>query len=77
MKNSLLISKFMGVKDNNLPYNKSWNCLMPVIKKCNEKGIYLSDFTNHLYDSLIAVDINGCFNAVVGYIKLYNSKKVK
>lgn len=52
-----------------LPFNSSWDWLMPVITKCIEKNIWYSDWTNQLHDGLLEQDIEQCWIACVEFIK--------
>ena len=54
-------------------YHKSWDWLMPVIKKCIPLEIYSSDWTNHLHDGLLFCNIQQCYESVVGFIEDLNN----
>jgi len=55
------------VEEPYLPYDKSWDWLMPVIQKCykveNEEGF------DSIVDAVSTLDIDGTYKAVVEFIK--------
>jgi len=56
-----------------LKFHSNWNWLMPVIQRCNNKGIWHSGFTNQLHDGLLNQNIIDCWEACSEFIK-YNNK---
>jgi len=70
---------FVGFWDIELPFNKSWDFLIPVIKKCRKKqtSLYIKyvidiPFCDDIYESLLALNINQLYRLVVKFIKIYN-----
>lgn len=53
-----------------LEYESSWDKLVPVIKKCIEHDIYVSDWGNHLHDGLLFCNLEQCYESVVEFLKL-------
>jgi hypothetical protein len=75
MNNSKLIAEFMGIDYVNvdayqLPYNKDWNWLIPVIDKC-----YQEHMSKHIAEAVMTCNINEAYNAVVEFIKEYNDEQ--
>ncbi len=72
MNNSKLIAEFMGIDYVNvdayqLPYNKDWNWLIPVIDKC-----YQEHMSKHIAEAVMTCNINEAYKVVVEFIKKYN-----
>ena len=55
-----------------LPYDKSWDWLMPVVKKCLTKGDD-TDYWDGIYNALSTIDIKEVYAIVVEFIKWYNN----
>tara|TARA_R100001510_G_scaffold49009_1_gene47146 strand:- start:133 stop:390 length:258 start_codon:yes stop_codon:yes gene_type:complete len=75
MNNNKLIAEFMGIDYVNvdayqLPYNKDWNWLMPVVEKC--VGLYEHYEVKRIADAVMTFDINTTYAEVVEFIKEYN-----
>jgi hypothetical protein len=82
MNNNKLIAEFMGIEFEHvdtyqLPYNKSWDWLMPVHKKCMFTPNFSGDdqLRTLLIDAVIDADINRLYKAVVEFIKEYNDEQ--
>ena len=85
MKDNKLIAEFMGVgklyeaQSSNQwnQYHTSWDCLMPVHKKC----MFTKQFTGDdqlrtlLIDAVIDADIDRLYKAVVEFINQYNKNQ--
>lgn len=74
-----LIAEFIGA-ERLQAFEESWDSLMSVVEQCKDrqKGKSL-DISRSMYTKITApladVDIDGTFEAVVDFIKWYNSQK--
>ena len=59
-----------------LLFNKSWDWLMPVVKKCREESNAEDSHWESVYYSLEGCDIDVTYQSVVNFIKWYNEQKV-
>ena len=80
MKDNKLIAEFMGIDYVNvdayqLPYNKDWNWLMPVVEKCLTTGGKVSFYDKRAHDALLTCNIEEVYKAVVEFIKQYNDER--
>ena len=67
----------MGIRSNdNLPYDTSWDWLMPVIQKCIRTGDNTDEWDN-IFDALSLLSINAVYEEVVEFIKDYNTGEIK
>jgi len=57
-----------------LQYHKSWNWLMPVVKKCFQAGDDTYEWDN-IMDTLFTCDIDIVYAQVVEFINQYNKNK--
>ena len=55
-----------------LLFNKSWDWLMPVVKKCREESNAEDSHWESVYYSLEGCDIDVTYQSVVEFIKQYN-----
>ena len=89
MEDDKLIAVFMGrevhtdgigwfdEKYNSLKYD-DWNNLMPVVEKClcapEDLGKQFDTHYDAIHDALWSISIDATYEAVVKYIKWYNTK---
>jgi hypothetical protein len=64
------------VEEPYLPYDDSWDWLMPVVKKCREESNAEDSHWESVYYSLEGCDIDVTYQSVVNFIKWYNEQKV-
>lgn len=78
-KRSYVLDKKIYTKLTNFKYHKSWNWLMPICKKCNNKvntSIFqLESLNKNIQSEIYNYDIEKTFIAVIKYIKMYNLTK--
>ena len=60
-----------------LPYDKSWDWLMPVVDKCMIGDVPILYERVHIYEALTNLSLSETYNAVVKFIKKHNRKKPK
>jgi hypothetical protein len=92
MGNNKLIAEFMqpsfngfGTYDFNgqlltkeyLKFDTDWNWLMKVVEKCREESNDEDSYWEAIYYSLVDLDIDSVYNAVVKFITWYNETKQK
>jgi hypothetical protein len=92
MENNKLIAEFMqpsfngfGTYDFNgqlltkeyLKFDTDWNWLMKVVEKCREESNDEDSYWEAIYYSLVDLDIDSVYNAVVKFITWYNETKQK
>jgi hypothetical protein len=58
-----------------LKFDTDWNWLMPVVKKCREESNDEDSYWEAIYYSLVDLDIDNVYIAVVEFIKWYNENK--
>ena len=72
MNNNKLIAEFMGLSGRcNGKYDKSWDWLMPVAKKCINPEDNTEGWDN-LAVALTTCNLDEVYQAVVEFIKIYN-----
>jgi hypothetical protein len=64
-----------GYMTSELKFDTDWNWLMPVVKKCREESNDEDSYWEAIYYSLVDLDIDSVYNAVVEFIKWYNENK--
>lgn len=71
---------YLGFFEDDLPFSKSWDFLVPIIKKCNKiqpREYVKNGFDVHIIDeimeSLFEFDINKVYDKVVNHIKIRNN----
>jgi hypothetical protein len=57
------------VEEPFLPYDTSWDWLMPVVDKC-----YQEHMSKHIADAVMTCDIDTTYKAVVEFINWYNEQ---
>jgi hypothetical protein len=77
MKDNKLIAEFMGIEYVNvdayqLPYNKDWNWLMPVVESCFERLDARDTSADEIKRQLLVCNLKGVHTAVIEFIKTYN-----
>jgi hypothetical protein len=69
------ISETETCLETDLAYHTDWNWLMPVVKKCREESNDEDSYWEAIYYSLVDLDIDNVYIAVVEFIKWYNENK--
>jgi len=64
-----------GYMTSELKFDTDWNWLMPVVKKCREESNDEDSYWEAIYYSLVDLDIDNVYIAVVEFIKWYNENK--
>jgi len=68
---------FKGYNETEFQYHKSWDWLMAVVKKCREESNDEDSYWEAIYYSLVDLDIDSVYNAVIKFITWYNETKQK
>jgi hypothetical protein len=64
-----------GYMTSELKFDTDWNWLMQVVKKCREESNDEDSYWEAIYYSLVDLDIDNVYIAVVEFIKWYNENK--
>lgn len=83
LEDRVLIEVFMDYPNGYLSRRMRWNDVMLIVSKINslemklkEEQLILRSFCNYIipiYNSLVEINIEKVFNAIVNYLKWYNS----
>lgn len=65
------------IRTKELGYHRSWDSLMPVIRKAISKDLYWGLWTNQVHDGLLECNLNMCYEAIVGFVKQELCQKKK
>ena len=65
------------VEEPYIPYDDSWDWLMPVVDECREESNAEDSHWESVYYSLEGCDIDVTYQAVVEFIKWYNETASK